>query len=99
MPPNIIVIVIILILAMAAIIGFLFLQWGSGSRTLTMQTEKSRACNLLVTSQCSADLENIEVEVDVTGDNQITGLDNLKTLCAELGMVDETQCRESCGCS
>ena len=94
--PNLLVIIALAIILLIAITSLLMTQWGSGSQTIDVQSEKSRACNLLVTGRCLADTDSISVNIDVGNDGDTTN-DNLLGLCESMGL-DDTGCRASCGC-
>ena len=94
--PNLLVILAIAVIALLAIVGLLLTQWGQGSEALELQSERSRACNILTTSRCTLGLDDIDVNIDVgiKGDRSD---DNLMNLCADAGLNEEN-CAKSCGC-
>ena len=84
---------------LAAILGLLITQFGSGSEHLDMQGEKSKACNILVTSGKCGDLDGTDkVFVDIDTDNDVSTRNTLTELCGKMGITTKSQCADSCGC-
>jgi type II secretory pathway pseudopilin PulG len=111
LPINILIIVVLAVIVLIAVIALFFPSFYSSSQTVSVESAKSSACQVLANLGCvsntnSITISNFDADKDgsldpgyTVGACQTTDAnDNFYMLCQCYLNANEEQCKNTCGC-
>jgi hypothetical protein len=98
LPVNILIIVVIAVIILVAVIGFFYSSWRPSTGTISVESSKNSACQVLNGRECSMSVYDIAVSPPI---EDISTLDQL--CIRKYGIKDdsdfEKNCKAICMCS
>ncbi|MFH1229504.1 MAG: hypothetical protein V1678_03715 [Candidatus Aenigmatarchaeota archaeon] len=105
LPINVMIIIVLAIIVLLAVMALFFGVWNPGKSSLSLETAKSSACNILISTGCkdtSIKVNNFDVDGDgITNDGtNVDNGDTLQKLCELYYNTgsDVVKCKAICHC-